>query len=150
MVPLPDTLKAQTIAAAVAVEAQAGKTAAGPPKQQPTTAGAAGNGVSASGLPSATASTGTTGKNSSSRATSPEAQGAPQSADLPATKPPRAVQQPVAGVRLTPPLSAPAVGASLLGILVVGALAAMSSQVMQPLGRRLRRRLRKGVTPTEQ
>ncbi|MGB8962171.1 MAG: hypothetical protein WCC38_09485, partial [Pseudonocardiaceae bacterium] len=63
---------------------------------------------------------------------------------------PIVAQQPVAGVRRTPALSAPAVGALLLVILICGALAATSSPVVRFLGTAVRRRAGKGVMPTEQ
>lgn len=58
-----------------------------------------------------------------------------QSADRFAVASPRAAQQPVAGVRRTPPLPAPAVGAPLLTILICAGF---------------RHVARRGVRPTEQ
>jgi hypothetical protein len=65
------------------------------------------------------------------------------------------VQQATVVARRTPALSAPAVGALLLTILISGALAAASSPVLlSPVVHRLLAalpgRLRRGVTPTEQ
>ena len=64
------------------------------------------------------------------------------------------VQQPVAGVWRTLAFPVPAVGALLLAILICGVAAAVTSPVLQSsviyrLGV-VRRRLRKGVTPTTQ
>ncbi|MGH3672120.1 MAG: hypothetical protein ACRDSH_16050, partial [Pseudonocardiaceae bacterium] len=80
--------------------------------------------------------------------TGPAAGSAP-AAGGPAGKAPSVATQPAGATRRTPSLRAPAVGALLVAILIVGGLAATSSPVMQLLSSRLRRGLRKEVTPTE-
>jgi hypothetical protein len=155
MTPLPDALRTQTAAAAATIEAQAGKDpASGPPTPQPTGAGGVLNGsVGSPGSVAAGAGATATSPSGGSGASSPAA--VPPGASAPAANVPSAVQQPVARVRRTPPLSAPAVGALLLTILICGALAATSSPILQSpaihrLGVTVRRRLQKGVTPTKQ
>jgi hypothetical protein len=155
MAPLPDALKAQTIAAAATIEAQAGKTPPrGPGPQSPVSAGSpigSGAGSTGGGSPVAPGTSG----NPTAPGGGP---GAPAGAVTPPTGPvsktPTVVQQPVA-VRRTPRLPAPAVGALLLTILISGALAATSSPVLQsPVAYRVsgavRRALRRGVRSTEQ
>jgi hypothetical protein len=132
MVPLPDALKAQAIAVAATIEAQAGKTPGGPPAPQLILPGDVPGG--AIGAPGAVVP--------------------PPSPNSAASTAPNLVQQPVA-VRRTPALPAPAVGALLLTILISGALAATSSPVLQSpvihrLGAVVRRVLRRGVRPTDQ
>ncbi|MBW0010587.1 MAG: hypothetical protein JO063_10800, partial [Pseudonocardiales bacterium] len=135
MAPLPDALKAQTIAAAATIEAQAGKALGGPPAPQPLSAGGVPGGstgsTGSSGGPSATAGIGggTTSPGGGSGVPSPAA--VPQGGSGPAAKVPSVAQQPVAGVLHTPALSAPAVGALLLTTLISGALAATSSPILQ-------------------
>ncbi|PZS18184.1 MAG: hypothetical protein DLM60_12160 [Pseudonocardiales bacterium] len=154
MVPLPDALKAQTIAVAATIEAQAGKPVPGPPGQLPASAGGVAHG-SASSPDSVAAGAGATATSPAGGpgASSPVAL-AP-GAGVPGASVPNVVQKPVAGVRRTPALPAPAVGALLLTILICGALAATSSPVLQSpvihrLGAAVRRVLRRGVTPTDQ
>lgn len=142
MVPLPDQLKAQTIAAATTIEAQAGKTTAGPA----TSAGGAASGArAAGGAGVAATSSGTTGTRTSGGANAPQGI-TTQRASGPA---PNVAQQPVARVGRTPSLPAPAVGALILVILIGGALAATSAPVMHLVSTGLRRRPRKEVTPAE-
>jgi hypothetical protein len=158
MVPLPDDLKARTVAAAARVEAQAGKTTGLP--AQPT-----GAEPSAEGRAASTGGSGNAGiPGASSRTTGATAAGPPakQPIDVapgvvaahpaggPGPTAPSVAQQPVAGVRRTPSLPAPAVGALLMVILICGALAATSSPVMHFLGAAVRRRAGKEVMPTEQ
>jgi hypothetical protein len=148
MVPLPAPLKAQTIAAAAAIEAQTAQTVPGPPAPAstttmptnapnqnlaggPTAAGANGTAANSGGGPGVVTPPGVT------------TPGAGPPANVP-----NVVQKPVA-VRRTPSLPAPAVGALLLVILISGALAATSAPVTKLLGGGLGR-LRKEVTPTEQ
>ena len=153
MVSLPETLKAQTIAAAATVQAQAGKTTAAPGQQA---AGAAVVSGAAGGLPSdpraaagagvATTSSGAAATSAGGGASAPQGVATPR-ASGPA---PSSAQQPVARVRRTPSLPAPAVGALILVVLIGGALAATSVPVMRLVSTGLRRRLRKEVMPTEQ
>ncbi|MGH3698331.1 MAG: hypothetical protein ACRDQY_02440 [Pseudonocardiaceae bacterium] len=148
MVPLPDALKAQTVAAAATIEAQAGKALPSSPPPQPAGSGlvpqaSAGNTAGLTG--GSSAATGST-----ATATTPAA----SVSSGPAAKASNGVQQPVAGVRRTPALSVPAVGALLLAILICGVLAATSSPVLhspalRQFGATVLRRLRRGVTPTE-
>jgi hypothetical protein len=142
MVPLPDTLKAQTIAAAAALEAQTSQTPTSPPTSSSNT------------VPTTTPPmqdlTGGSPPGTVAGQPAPTAPGAtlPRVA-TPATTPPAVAQRPVAGTPRTPSVPAPAVGALLLVILIAGALAATSSPVVQSFGGKLRRRWRKGVTPPE-
>jgi hypothetical protein len=174
MVPLPDKLKAQTIAAAATIEAQAGKTTPNlPPPPRTTTptapAAAAGSPSSPSaaadpsaGKPTSSTSAQLPAANPPPRLAAGPARGsaAPASGD-PGVKPPSPAQQPVARVRRTPPLPGPAwLGAVIVIILIGSASAAISPPVlhllktsppvMHLLNGGIRRRLRKGVTPTEQ
>jgi hypothetical protein len=151
MVPLPASLKAQTIAAAAAIEAQTAQTAPGPPAPAPTINGT--NTVPNQNLtgdpnpnPADTSSAATNSAGDRPAATAP---GVTAPGAGPPVNVPSEAQKPVA-VRRTPSLPAPAVGALLLVILISGALAATSAPVTKLLGGGLGRRLRKGVTPTEQ
>jgi hypothetical protein len=156
MAPLPDKLKAQTIAAAATIEAQAGKRPGGPPAPQPLSAGGVPGGSAGSpGSPSATAGPGGSTPSPGGGSGVPSPAAVRPGVSGPAAKVPSVAQQPVAGVRRTPSLSAPAMGALLLTILICGGLAATFSPILQsPVIHRLaaavRRRLRRGVTPTEQ
>jgi hypothetical protein len=174
MVPLPDKLKAQTIAAAATIEAQAGKTTPNlppPPRTTTPTAPAAAAGSPSSpraavdpsaGKPTSSTSAQLPAANPPPRLAAGPARGsaAPASGD-PGVKPPSPAQQPVARVRRTPPLPGPAwLGAVIVIILIGSASAAISPPVlhllktsppvMHLLNGGIRRRLRKGVTPTEQ
>lgn len=159
LAPLPDALKAQTIAAAATIEAQAGKTiGGGPAPQQPTNPGAT---TSPGTFGGAITPTGTSGTQMAPGGTVPggtapsgTAAGTTTSPGGPGSKTPGVVAQPVARQGSTPPLSVPAVGALLLTILISGALAATSSPILQSpvihrLGATVRRHLRKEVTPTK-
>jgi hypothetical protein len=155
MVPLPDPLKAQALAVAATIEAQAGKTPGGPPAPQSNLPGDVPGGAigSTDGPGSAPGSDTTTTNSGSGQPSAPGAVVPSPGPNSPATGP-NLVQQPVA-VRRTPPLPAPAVGALLLTILISGALAAASSPVLQSpvvlrLGAVMRRLLRKEATPTDQ
>jgi hypothetical protein len=165
MVPLPDSLKAQTIAAAGTIETQAAKIPTNSPAPPPTTATRTTDAGTAQDLPRSSGtgtaqnppgSSNTSGDTSSTATNSRDGRPAapPASVTAPSGGPPAnvpsVVQQPVAGVRRTPSLPAPAVGALLLVIVIGSALAAASSPVLQLLSGGLGRRLRKGVTPTEQ
>jgi hypothetical protein len=146
MVPLPDLLKAQTIAAAAAIEAQITQTLTSPPAPPPTTTGVPRGPSTAAGPGEPKTASGTP---------APLPSVPPVAAQIPAAsgaKAPSVVaQQPVAGVRRTPSLPGPWwVGGLLLVVLIASGLAATSSPVIQTLGGGLRRRLRKGVRPTEQ
>ncbi|MGH3872603.1 MAG: hypothetical protein ACRDSR_14030 [Pseudonocardiaceae bacterium] len=147
MAPLPDTLKAQTTAAAATIEAQAGKTAGGTPTPtpapKPTSSGAPPGGSKRTSDAGGT----TTGARTGTPTPTPGASG--QGAGGSAAKSPSVTPQPVAALRRTPSLPAPAVGGLLVAILICGALAATSSPVMHLVGAAVRRRARKGVTPTE-
>jgi hypothetical protein len=162
MVPLPDELKAQTIAAAAIVEALR-KTAAGAPPQRSPTAGVPPGTVPGrpegwTGGPSAAVGPGATATSPSGGATAPPAGVAAPAAGGTAAKAPGAAQQPVASLRRTPSLPAPEVGGWLVAILICAALAAMSppvihllrtsSPVVYLLGAAARRK-RRAVTPTE-
>ncbi|MGH3777784.1 MAG: hypothetical protein ACRDRR_18980 [Pseudonocardiaceae bacterium] len=154
MAPLPDELKAQTIAAAATIEAQAGKSAPGAPAPQPASPGAipgaaAGGAAGTTGSPSGTAGAGGTATSAGGATAVPPAGVAAQAAGGPAVKAPGVAQQPAAAVRRTPSLPASAVGGLLMAILICGALAATSSPVMRPLAAAVQRRARKGVTPTD-
>lgn len=161
MAPLPDKLKAQTMAAAATIEAQAGKPPPGSPVQQQTRA-ATGNGTTSGGLNSGsntgsnatagTAGAGTTAGSGSAASGTPAVAGTANGSSKTSS-----VAQQVAGLlRRTPALPAPVwVGGLLLALLICGGLAATSSPVLQSpaihwLRAVVRRRLRKEVTPTEQ
>ncbi|MGH3784231.1 MAG: hypothetical protein ACRDRO_27330 [Pseudonocardiaceae bacterium] len=149
MATLPDSLRAQTIAAATAIETQTSKTSTSSPAPAPTTAGTAAPAQNLTGGPNTPAETNGTATNSgggqpAATPRSTNAQGGSPPAEVP-----NVTQQPVARVRRTPSLPVPAVGALLLVILIAGALAATSSPVVQMLGGGLPRRPRKEVTPTE-
>jgi hypothetical protein len=156
MVPLPDALKAQAIAVAATIEAQAGKTPAGLSAPQLILPGdVPGGAIGSTGGPSSAPGSDTATTNSGGGLPSAPAAGvSPLGPTSPAPTAPNSVQKPVA-VRRTPALPAPAVGALLLTILISGALAATSSPVLQSpvvlrLGAAVRRLLRKEVTPTNQ
>ncbi|MGH3820547.1 MAG: hypothetical protein ACRDRE_22910, partial [Pseudonocardiaceae bacterium] len=151
MVPLPDALTAQTIAAAATIEAQAGKATRVPPEPQPTSArpGPAGSPGGPSTPPSPTAAATGPSTTAPGASTSPVAPTAPSAA-----------QQPVAEVRRTPSLPGPAWLSTMLVIILIGcALAVMSPPVRYLLrtsppvrylvGAVAHRCMRKGVTPTE-
>lgn len=156
MAPLPDALKAQTTTAATTIEQQAGKVPSPPPTQQSTDLSAnAGAGTAGSATGSGTSSgSAQVGSNSGS---GPTTSGGP--AGTPGTAGPSTasnVAQQAAGVlRRTPALPAPAwVGGLLIATLISGGLAATSSPVLQSpaayrIGTAVRRRVRKGVRPTE-
>lgn len=151
MVPLPDPLKAQTLAAATTIE----KLASSPPPP-PTTAPDLPNSSTTTTGPTrdTTATAGTPGPPAAGPPVGrpPAATPAPlvhQLPAAPAAKTPSVAQQPVAGIRRTPLLPAPWwIGVVLLVTLVVSGLAATSSPVVQLAGARLVRQLRKGA-PTE-
>ncbi|MDT7596709.1 MAG: hypothetical protein QOJ06_2255 [Pseudonocardiales bacterium] len=154
MVPLPEALKAQTTAAAATIEAQAGKIPSSPTARQPSSGeGVLGGFAGSPGSVAAGAGATATSPGGGSGALSPVA--VPPGASAPAANVPNVAQQPVARVRRTPALAAPAVGALLLTILICGALAATSAPVLQSpvihrLGATIRRLKRREVTPTEQ
>ena len=149
MAPLPAALKAQTIAAAATIEAQAGKAAGEPAGPKPASTGGAIGGAASTG--GSNGSTGTNGTTTGRFGTpSPGAVAQVPGGSGGSVAAPNVAQQPVAGVRRTPVLPAPAVGALLLVILISGALAASSSPVMYVLGGVGRRLLRRGVGPVEQ
>jgi len=139
MVPLPGSLKAQTIAAATTIEAQT------TPSPRPTT-GTPQNVTG--GLHAAARAGGDATNSGGSRSTGMPAAVAAPSGGPPATAP-SVAQSPVARARRTPSLPATAVGALLVAILIVGAVATTSAPVTQWLSGGLRRRRRRGVTPTE-
>lgn len=152
MVPLPDKLKAQTIAAAATVEAQAGKAVSGDkPNMQLTEAAAAAGGAGGSVDGGSGGSIGEIGAGVGTGNSATVQRGAtgPVAGSAAAAGAPNGATQPVGTTRRTPSLPAPAVGALLVAILVVGGLAATSSPVMQLFSGGLRRGLRKGVTPNE-
>lgn len=150
MAPLPNVLKAQTIAAAATIEAQAGKGPGSPAAPPPTSAGgAAGPPAGLTSGADGAASTGGTATGSGISGTPPPGVVAQVPGGSTAGLP-NVVQQPVGGVRRTPPLTTPAVGALLLVILISGGLAAGSSPVMHLLSGAGRLRLRKEVMPPEQ
>jgi hypothetical protein len=156
MAPLPAALQAQAIAAAATIEAQAGKTPGGPPAPALTLPGDVPGGAIGftGGGPNAPGSPGTTA-NSGGGPSAPGAGVPPPGPGNPVPGAPNLAQQPVAKVRRTPALPAPAVGALLLTILISGALAATSSPILQSpvivrLGAAVRRLLRREATPTEQ
>jgi hypothetical protein len=156
MAPLPDTLKAQTAAAAATIEAQAGKASGAIPEpQQPppgTDPGAApGEDTTApTGDSNTTSTDGTATPGGGVGAPVPPATTPNSNGSI--TKPPTAALQP-AGVRgRTPSLPAPAwVGGVLLVTLICGALAATSSPALKSSVidriRAVLRRARKGVVP---
>lgn len=145
MVPLPDSLKAQTIAAASAIETQIRDNPSGlaaPLRAAATTR------AGPRGVPGAAAGHGSA--IISAPAPPPSAvAAAPAGSGVPAAKVPSEAQQPVAGVRRTPSLSAPAVGAFLAFLFVLGVVAAGLSPIPSLLNRGLARRSRKGVSPPE-
>ncbi|MGH3702564.1 MAG: hypothetical protein ACRDQY_24580 [Pseudonocardiaceae bacterium] len=151
MVPLPDALTAQTIAAAATIEAQAGKATRVPPEPQPTSArpGPAGSPGGPSTPPSPTAA-----------ATGPSATAPGASTSPVAPTAPSAAQQPVAEVRRTPSLPGPAWLSTMLVIILIGCVLAVMSPPVRYLlrtsppvrylvGAVAHRCMRKGVTPTE-
>ena len=151
MVPLPDPLKAQTIAAAAAIEAQTAQTLSGPPPPAPTT-----NGTTDAPTQNLT---GRSQHRSGHQRHRDELGRRPPCRDAPGChrsgapvrrRTCRAWIRSRSPRRRTPSLPAPAVGALLLVVLIAGALAATSAPVTTLLGGGLRRRLRKEVTPTEQ
>lgn len=144
MVPLPDPLKAQTLAAATTVEAQTALRPPAPTTPLPTQDPTGGSNTSAGASGTAT-NTGGGGTGATPGVTAP-AITAPGAGPL--AKAPSVVQQPVAGARRTPPLSAPTVAGFLVAILAIGALAAFPP-VRHLLRGGLRQRWRRGVTPTE-
>jgi hypothetical protein len=152
MVPLPDDLKAQTAAAAATIEAQAGKAVGALPRQPFGAGTTSGDLDSSTGGASVTGDSGVSSSRTGSGATaagSPAKQPISVAPGGSTSTAPSLPQEPVARVRRTPALSAPAVGALLLVILICGALAATSSPVVRFLGVAVRRRTGKGVMPTE-
>jgi hypothetical protein len=156
MAPLPDTLKAQAVAAAATIEAQAGKSPDSPPTPQLTMPGdVPGGAIGSTSSPTAAPGPETAATNSVGGPSAPPAGVPAPGPGSPRTKVPSVVQQPVAGVRRTPSSPVPAVGALLLTLLVCGGLAAMSSPMLQSpaihwFGAAVRRLRRRGATPTEQ
>ena len=155
MAPLPAALKAQAIAAAATIEAQAGKISGGPPAPQLTLPGDVPGGAisSTGGTNAAPGSAGTT-TNTGGGSNAPGASVPPPGPGSAVPTAPN-LAQPVAKARRTPALPAPAVGALLLTILISGALAATSSPILQSpvilrLGATVRRLLRREATPTGQ
>jgi hypothetical protein len=150
MVPLPDSLKAQTIAAAAAIEAQTREASSSPQTSPLTITGSTTvPRQNSTGGPSAPAGTGGTAANQAggTPAATPANPIVPGSG--PPIKGPGVAQEPVAGVRRTPALPAPAVGVLLGAVLVVGAFAAAYSPATRLLGGWLRRHWRRGVEPSE-
>ncbi|MGH3769047.1 MAG: hypothetical protein ACRDTX_28510 [Pseudonocardiaceae bacterium] len=154
LVPLPDALKAQAVAAAAIIEKGATKPPDPKPESPNSTVVVPGSTPGSNGNPRVPVGPRESTTSPSGGSGTPTPVGAPPGANNPGANVPSVVQQPVA-VRRTPPLPAPAVGALLLTILICGALAATSSPVLQsPVIHRLRavvRRLtRREVTPPEQ
>lgn len=168
LVPLPDALKAETAAAALTVEAQAGKALDAPPPQ-PTSAGAfppAGGPPGPTGAPQTATPPGPTATSTGHTATPPGGRISAPPASVPAPphadpypKTPSAAPQPVAGARRTPALPGPVWLGAVLAITLIGAvLAGASPPAMQllrtsPPGQYLlnivaQRRARREVTPT--
>jgi hypothetical protein len=152
MVPLPDPLKAQTLAAATTIETLTSSlpppptTAPDSPESSTTTTGPTRETTATAGTPGPPAARPPAGR---PPAATP-ALVVPQLSPAPAAKTPSVAQQPVAGIRRTPLLPAPWwIGVVLVVTLIVSGLAATSSPVVQLFGVRIARRLRKGVTPTE-
>jgi hypothetical protein len=150
MVPLSDSLKAQTLAAATAIETQTGETPSNLPTPPPTVTGSATvPPQNLAGAPDSPASTGGTATNPAGSAPAV----APANPTIPGggtpSKVPSVAQEPVAGVRRTPALPTPAVGVVLGAVLLVGAAAAAYSPATRLLGSWLRRRWRRGVEPSE-
>jgi hypothetical protein len=157
MVPLPDSLKKQTIAAAAAIEAQISQTATSetPTSQTPTSS----TPTSPSAPPPITTAptqnlTGGThppaGINSTAPSSAPARPLPTHAPSDDSATPPVVAQQPIAKRGKTPWPSMPAVGSLFLVILIGGTTAAMSSPALQRLGGGLRRRWREEVTPTDQ
>jgi hypothetical protein len=147
MVPLPDALKAQAIAAATTIEAQTAQSTAGPSAAPPPATSPTQNLI---GGPNTAAGSSSTATSSGGSQLAPPPAGLSSQESLPPATAPSMPAQPATTARRTPSLPAPAVGALLLVILIAGALAATSAPVTRLLGGGLRRRLRKEVTPTEQ
>jgi hypothetical protein len=159
MAPLPDTLKAQTAAAAAAIEAETSKNPGGPSLTEPTNPESPG--VIAGGTPgpadgsNAPADTGGTATKAGGGVNVPGTPAAGPSPGKSTANSPRVATQNAGVRRSTPALPAPVwVGGLLLATLICGALAAASSPVLSsPMRQRLRaalpRRLGKGVMPTE-
>jgi hypothetical protein len=150
MVPLSDSLKAQTLAAATAIETQTEETPSNLPTLPPTVTGSATvPPQNLAGAPDSPASTGGTATNPAGSAPAV----APANPTIPGggtpSKVPSVAQEPVAGVRRTPALPTPAVGVVLGAVLLVGAAAAAYSPATRLLGSWLRRRWRRGVEPSE-
>jgi hypothetical protein len=156
MVPLPDALKAQTLAAASTIEKQTSSTPIGS-STSPTTGGTTAVPTQNSTGRSDAANTSSTATNSSGEVATNPAGAIPHGADLPA-KTPNPAQQ-VASARRTPSLVAPAVGALFVAILICAVLAGVSPPVMNLvrtsaparylLSAAARRRARKEVTQTQ-
>ncbi len=147
MVPLPDPLKAQTIAAADTIEAQSAQTAQATPTPSPTTTGTTQN---LTGGPDTAAGTSGGARNPGDAQPAGTPAAVPTPSGGPPAKAPSVAQLPVAGVRRTPSLPVTAAGALLVAVLIVGAVTATSSPITWLLSGGLRRRWRKGVPPTEQ
>lgn len=139
--PLPEPLRAQTLAAATTIETQAGRAFGGDPAEEPPAGTGSPTGTTAPG------SVGVTGTGIGAQATSgtgaagtAPAGASPPGSDSAANAPgapaalPGTATEPVADVRRTPALPAPAVGALLVALLIGGGLAAALAPVTHLLG----------------
>jgi len=145
MVPLPDALTAQTLAAATAIQTQTNitpNTTTTPPANGTTT------GEQAGAAPTTTNPTTATTNTGSGQPVAPPTS-ATTSPSGPATSASNGAQQPVAGAQKTPALPRPAVGLVLGAIFAGGGLLAICSGLIRARGYAIGRRHRKGVTPTE-
>jgi len=146
MVPLPDPLKAQTIAAAAAIEAQNRDAATRSPIPSPTTTSPGkdltNRSDTAAGTSGAAANSG-----GGQLATTPINPTVP-SGGTPGTVP-SVAQQPAAGMSRTPEVLVPRVGAYLIGVLILGLAAVAYLPVTRYLVRGLWLRWREGVPSTE-
>ncbi len=159
MVPLPDALKAQTIAAASTIDDP--HTCAPPAGPSPPTSDATitapHQNPTGPSTPAANTSGTTANSGGAVQTTAPSA-GTPPGGGLPSPTPGPA-QQAVASRQRTPSLLAPAVGGLFLAILICVVVAAVNPPVLRLLrtsapvryllSAAARRRVRKEVTPTE-
>ena len=149
MVPLPDPLKAQALAAAVAME----KLTSAPPATPLISLPGRPSSATTAPIPGQDTITASSPGQPEPAAGRPRVETPPPASQTSApkvVKAPAVAQQPVAERRRTPLLLAPWwLGVALVGTLIVGGLAATSSPVIQLFGARLVLRLRKGVISTD-
>jgi len=147
MVALPEALKAQTVAAATAIQTQTNPTPttpATPPASDTTGTTTQPTGDSATTTNADPATTNTGSSRPAATPTSPTA-----SPSSPATSTSNRPQQAVAGMQTTPALPRPAVGLVLGAIFAGGVVLAICSGLLRAHGYAIGRRDRKEATRTE-